>query len=101
MILTLEEGLLGGHLREDAADTPDVDGTRILVGAQEDLGGAVPEGHYLVGVHAHGDAKGAGQAEVGDLDRTVLVDQQVLRLQIPVEDPPLVAEKHALAKGRL
>ena len=32
----------------------------------------------LVGVHAHRDAEGAGEAKVGDLDGAALVDKQVL-----------------------
>lgn len=65
--------------------SPDVDGASVLVGAEQDLRRPVPQGDDLVRVHADGDAEGARQAEVGDLDGAVLVDQKILGLQIPEE----------------
>ena len=35
---------VNSHLGEDAADGPDVDGAGVLVGAEQDLGSAVPQG---------------------------------------------------------
>jgi hypothetical protein len=49
-----------------------------------------------MGIHPDRDADGPGQAEVGDLDGAALVDEQVLRLQVAVENAPLVAEQDAL-----
>ena len=45
-----------------------------------------------MGVRPNRDAECPGEAEVGKLDVAVLVDEQVLRLQIAVEDPVRVAE---------
>ena len=40
------------------------------------------------------DAKGAREAEVGKLELAVLVNEQVLRLQVAVQHPPVMAEGH-------
>lgn len=92
--VALEQRLARCHLSEDAADGPDVDGARVALGSQQDFWSAVPERDDLVRVVADRDAEGAAQAEVGDLDHAFLVDQQVLRLQIAVEDAAAVAEEH-------
>lgn len=37
-------------------------------------------------VRSQGDTKGASQPEIGQLEITVLVDQQVLRLEVTMQD---------------
>jgi len=44
-----------------------------------------------VSVGADGDAEGSRQAEVGQLDVSLSVDEQILRLQVAVEDAMFVA----------
>lgn len=39
-----------------------------------------------MGVCAEGDAKGASETEITDLEVSVLVDEQVLRLEVAVKD---------------
>ena len=51
---------------------------------------------HLVSVHAHWDPEGASETEVSNLDASVLVDEQVLRLHVAVEHSPLVAEQDSL-----
>lgn len=46
--ITGEERLAHDHLGKDAADRPHVDARRVVTRAEEDFGGAVPEGHDLV-----------------------------------------------------
>ena len=43
----------------------------------------------LVGVDADGNSESPGQAEVGDLDGALAIDQQVLRLQVAVKNAAL------------
>ena len=43
---------------------------------------------------AHRDAEGAREAEVGELELAVLVNEKILRLQVAVQHPPVVAEGH-------
>ena len=64
-----EERPAGGHLVENAADAPHVDGGGVLRGAEEDVRGPVPEGDHLVGVRLRRDGLGAGEAEVGKLEK--------------------------------
>ena len=47
-------------------------------------------------VAAHGNAKGAGQTKVGQLELLPVVDEQILRLEVAVQHLVLVAERHTL-----
>mmetsp|Transcript_23558 Transcript_23558/g.66636 ORF Transcript_23558/g.66636 Transcript_23558/m.66636 type:complete len:362 (+) Transcript_23558:255-1340(+) len=93
-----EEGRPCGHLRNDAGHAPNVDGHAVVRAAQEDLWGPVPHGDHLVRVLGHGHCVGPSQAEVCNLEAQVRVDQEVLRLEIPVQDPVGVAELNAVAQ---
>ena len=47
-------------------------------------------------VRAHRDAKRARQTKIGQFElEGLLVDEEVLRLEVAVEDAPVVAEAHA------
>mmetsp|Transcript_19614 Transcript_19614/g.42331 ORF Transcript_19614/g.42331 Transcript_19614/m.42331 type:complete len:213 (-) Transcript_19614:268-906(-) len=83
------------HLAEYAADAPQVDRCRVLARAHEHVGRAVPQRHHLVCVAPHRDAEGPREAEVGKLQLSLLVDEEVLRLQVAVEHAPLVAKLDA------
>ena len=104
------------HLRKDASDGPHVDGGRIVARAKKHLGRAVPQRDnlsndrfparryareeikckikkdtYLVRVRAHGDAKRAGEPKIGQLEVVPLVDEEILRLEVAMQDPVRVA----------
>jgi hypothetical protein len=96
LAVTGEERVLVVHLGKDAADRPDVHGHGVVPGAEEDLGGPVPKSDHLVGVGADGDAKGPGEAKVGELEDAVPVDQHVLGLHVPVQHAVAVAVRDAL-----
>lgn len=82
-----EQRAVVDHLDEDAADGPDVDGRRVRLGAEQDLGRAVPERDDLVRVRAHGDAKRAREPKVGELELVArALDEQVLGLEVAVQD---------------
>ena len=49
-----------------------------------------------MGQGRQGDREGAGEAEVRDLDVSLEVDQDVLGLQVPVDDPIAVAVQNAI-----
>lgn len=53
---------------------------------------------YLVSVGTQGDTEGSGKTKIGQLEVTLLVDEQVLRLQITVQDSVGVAVANSLAK---
>ena len=100
--LTWEERVLECHFCKNTSDRPHVDGRRVVLGAQQDLGRAVPQRHhlpmcafgislvrqgyhvgnarrekrgYLVRVCAEWHADGSGEAKVGQLQHPVLVNQ--------------------------
>lgn len=55
-----------------------------------------PPNTHLVRVGAHGHPEGASQAEVGQFDGAVGVDEQVLGLEVAVQHAVRVAEGQAL-----
>ncbi|KAL7547619.1 hypothetical protein ACHAWF_010900 [Thalassiosira exigua] len=63
-----EEGQARRHLGEDAPHAPDVDGRGVAGGAEEELGGAVPQRDDFVGVGAVGEAGEAGESEVREFE---------------------------------
>ena len=92
------------NLGEYASGRPRVDGGRVVLGAEEHVGRPVPQGDHFGAEAVDWDAEGAGQAEVGQLQLVVLVDQKVLRLEVAVENVLAVAEVqplHQLVHERL
>ena len=49
-----------------------------------------------MGVGAQGHPEGSSQSEVSQLDGPQLIDEQILRLQVSMDDPMRVAEAHPL-----
>mmetsp|Transcript_15914 Transcript_15914/g.62183 ORF Transcript_15914/g.62183 Transcript_15914/m.62183 type:complete len:368 (-) Transcript_15914:146-1249(-) len=83
------------QLGEDAADRPDVDRRRVGLHAEEDLRRAVPQRHHVVRVGTERHVEGTCQAKIGDLQGALLVDQEVRRLEVPVDDAARVAVRQA------
>ena len=55
---------------------------------QQYLGAPVPKSHYLVRVGLDWHAKGTSQTEISQLNYVAIgADEQVLRFEVPVEDP--------------
>mmetsp|Transcript_73848 Transcript_73848/g.225858 ORF Transcript_73848/g.225858 Transcript_73848/m.225858 type:complete len:298 (-) Transcript_73848:290-1183(-) len=92
------QGLAHVHLGEDAADRPDVDGARVVGPGAQHLGRPVPPRADVLRHRAHpalvGEAH-ARQAEVADLQVAIAVDEQIARLQVPVDDLRRVHVLHA------
>lgn len=70
--LTGEQRTASHHLGKDAASGPEIDWGRVLAGAHQNVGGTVPQSHYLMRVRANRDAKRSRQAEVCQLQLTFL-----------------------------
>ena len=62
-----EERPAGGHLVENAAHSPHINGGGVLGGAQQDVRGAVPERHHLIAVGLGRNGLGPGQTKVSQL----------------------------------
>lgn len=88
LVLALQQGLAADEeLAEDAADGPEVDGGRVAGGAEEELGGAVPEGDDEGGEVLRGRvADVARHAEVGNLEAAAVGEEEVGGFEVPVED---------------
>ena len=56
-----------GHLVENAAHTPHIDGGGVLGGAEQDVRRPVPQGHHLVTVGLGGHTLGSGQTKISQL----------------------------------
>lgn len=94
--VTREKRLAGSHLGEDAANGPHVNTSGVLAATEQNFGRAVPESDDLVGVSAERNTKGASQTKIGQLQVALLVDEQVLRLQVTVQDAVGMAVARAL-----
>mmetsp|Transcript_12080 Transcript_12080/g.30515 ORF Transcript_12080/g.30515 Transcript_12080/m.30515 type:complete len:653 (-) Transcript_12080:267-2225(-) len=98
-----EERAAADHLRKDAADGPDVNGRGVVLGAQEDLGRAVPQRDHQLRHRRRRDAAFValvlrvlpGQPKVAHLELPPVVVQDVGGLQISVQDPVLMQVRHA------
>lgn len=83
MVLSWEQRLALEHLGKDAACTPDVDLNVVFLPCKHDLRGAVVAGGNVAG---HLRVLYTGQAEIADLQITVLVHEDVAGLQVAVDD---------------
>mmetsp|Transcript_55742 Transcript_55742/g.155373 ORF Transcript_55742/g.155373 Transcript_55742/m.155373 type:complete len:300 (+) Transcript_55742:189-1088(+) len=86
------------HFSEDATDAPNVDRSRILARAHQDVWRAVPQRNHLMRVATDRDSEGAGEAEVGEFQGALPVDEKVLWFEVPVEDAVLMAIRYAPQK---
>ena len=110
VVLAREQRLAEVHLRKNAADRPHVDRLRILRERKHDLRGAVPAcGNVLreIGIFLRGGGVGGcaacggvcletGKPEVADLEVALLVDQEVGRLKVAMDDAAAVKVLDAL-----
>jgi hypothetical protein len=83
MVLSWEQRLALEHFSKDAACTPDVDLDIVFLPCKHDLRGAVVAGGNVTG---HLRVLYTGQAEIADLQITVLVHEDVAGLQVAVDD---------------
>ena len=90
LVLAVEGDVAGEHLEQHDAERVDV-GLAVDVVAERLLGGDVVGGaeHAAVGGQAL-LVEGASDAEVGDLGRAFLVDEDVLGLDVAVDDVAIV-----------
>ena len=86
----------GVHLCHYAPCRPDVDAGVVGAGAEEHVRSAVPEGDNFVGEGVDRNSKGAGETKVGEFKLAFIIDQEILRFEIAVEDTVVVAESDAL-----
>lgn len=91
--LALEDGPQGEEFGEYASDCPEIDRGRVVPGAEEEFGGAVPDCHddfVAVPQGEFGLAEDAGEAEVADCKLAGACYHDVGGLQIAVHNPACV-----------
>ena len=83
-----EDGFTEQELRQDAAQTPHVHALGVVVRAEQNLRRSVPPRCDVVSQErllVRPSVKRASQAEIGHLDMALGVEEQVTRLEIPVQ----------------
>mmetsp|Transcript_10999 Transcript_10999/g.22366 ORF Transcript_10999/g.22366 Transcript_10999/m.22366 type:complete len:205 (-) Transcript_10999:308-922(-) len=90
-----EEGPAVDHFCEDAADAPNVHRCGVFSRTHEHVRRAVPQCDHLMGVTPHWNAEGTCKAEVGQLQCSLPVDEEVLWLQVAVKHAMLMAVRDA------
>ena len=98
LTVSAEERLLFDQFCEDAAHCPNVHSQTVLLLAQKHLGRPVPQSLNFVSESLDGQAEGTGKAKISNFESAHLVNQQILRLEVPVDDPPGVAVVEAVAQ---
>jgi hypothetical protein len=91
-----EEGTSSVHLCHDTTCRPDVNAGVVGAAAEENIRGSIPEGYDLVGECVDGYSEGSGETKIGEFELAFVVDEEILRLEIAVEDSVRVAEVDAL-----
>lgn len=83
MVLAWEQRLSIEHFGEDAASAPDIHLNIILLPGEHDLGCAVvSSGH----ISSHLGILNPGQAKIANLQITVLIDENVARFQVAMDN---------------
>ena len=88
--LAFEDWTQGEEFGEDTAHGPEVDGGRVVFGAEEQVGRPVPDrdDDLIAGVQGgKGFVEYAGEAEVADSDGSRRSDHYIRWFEIPVYDP--------------
>jgi len=90
--VTSEQRSSLSHLGENATSRPQVHTKTVRLLTQKDFRASIPKCYHFVGVGLDGEAEGAGQTKISELDLGACrVDEQILGLQVPVEDSVLMA----------
>lgn len=94
LVLCWQQGLAADQFTEDAPHTPDIDGSRVLLPRQDDLGSTVPSSCDVVGKKRRGRHQsvdiGSCKTKVADLEVTVAIHEDVAWFQITVDDAAAV-----------
>lgn len=96
--ISTEKGLLLHKLSEDAANGPDVDSQTVLLLSQQHFRCTVPESFDFVSERLDGETEGASESKISDFEGACLVNEKVLGLEVPVDDPAGVAVVESVAE---
>ena len=83
LVLSGEQRLALEHLGEDASRAPDINLDAVLLNGEHDLGGTVV---WHRNVSSHQGVLDPGQTEITNLEVAILVEQDVARVEVPLND---------------
>lgn len=69
---TRKEGHARCHFCKDAADGPDIDGSAVPVGPQQEFWSSVPQRNDLKGIRSVGNGRQAGKTKIGKFERATV-----------------------------
>ena len=85
------------HFSKDTTSRPQINSKRVCLLAKKDFRASVPKCDNFVSVGLDGQSKGTGKSEISQFNlSTGRVDEQILRLQVPVEDAMLMAVNQSM-----
>lgn len=91
-----EQWLSHHHLSKDAADAPNIHGSRVGARTEQDFRSAVPKCDHFVSVGAKRHIEGTSETKVSQLDVARGLDEEILWLEIAMQDAVRVAVGQAV-----
>lgn len=90
--VTSEQRLPQDHFRKDAADSPEIYGLCVPFLRKQDFRSSVPSGGYVICqcqllTILQLRKLRPGQTKITDFEVAIRINQEVARLQVPMEDP--------------
>lgn len=86
LVGTAQKARAAEHLGDDAPDAPHVNLGGVLSAPEQEFRRAVPQRNDADRQSLHLAVPAPGQAPIGDLEFALLVDEEVGRLEVPVDD---------------
>jgi hypothetical protein len=81
-----KQWLLFDHLCKNATNRPDINTKRVLLLSQEDFRSSVPKGFDFMGQSTNRYTEGSSKTKISKLDLSILINQEILRLQISMDN---------------
>lgn len=98
LTISTEERLFLSQLSENAAYCPDVNSKAVLFLTKQNFGGTIPESLNLMSECFNGKREGSSKSEICNFESSCSINEKILGLKIPMDDPPSMAVVDAIAK---
>ena len=87
-----EQWATGVHFCHDATGGPNVDAGVISSATKQDIRSTIPQGYNFVGESVDRNTKSSGKTKISEFELTFIVDEEILRFQVPVKNAVFVAK---------
>lgn len=91
-----EQRTAGIQFCHDTSGRPDINARVIRSAAQQHVRSTIPQCHHFVREGVDRDAESTGQTEVAQLELPLLINEEILRLEVSMENPILMTKGDAL-----